>query len=246
MADGPKSTPSHHNSKYYSRHPEIPRPASAKATSETESIKPPLRQSTLLWGSLGVFASIVLAVMAAVKHDLRWLLGIAYPFAVLIIFEVVGYLPLSKRTRIASTIVASVAVAGGLGRLYSAWTPTPEQAHFPGILMEGHSKTKIHDNFNLPSMALKDDSQADVYDNIWGEDPTPWLETIREARLNRELVRSLVERKRIELQRKWSFLSEAQRKAKGQAFDSTVSAIEDSLNDPQKLNDLIRQLEVGK
>ena len=43
--------------------------------------KPPWHESALFWGCFSLAAAIVLAVIAAMQKDLRWLLLIAWPFA---------------------------------------------------------------------------------------------------------------------------------------------------------------------
>jgi hypothetical protein len=42
----------------------------------------PWYQSTLLWGCIGAFLAIVLTVVAAMMKDIRWLLFVAWPFAI--------------------------------------------------------------------------------------------------------------------------------------------------------------------
>src|SRR5271155_5827806 len=49
--------------------------------------EPPWFQSTLLWGSVSAVIAIVLAVLAAALKDLRWLLFIAWPFAIIAVRE---------------------------------------------------------------------------------------------------------------------------------------------------------------
>jgi hypothetical protein len=81
-------------------------------------------QSTLLWGSVCMFATIVLTVVAVMVHDFRWILGLAWPFAAAAIWEF-SRLYFSRRTIIiAVTSVFSMASAALLGWLYLALAPS--------------------------------------------------------------------------------------------------------------------------
>jgi hypothetical protein len=46
----------------------------------------PWYESNILWGSIGIFGAVTLTVVAAMKHDLRWLLLLAWPFGVLAVW----------------------------------------------------------------------------------------------------------------------------------------------------------------
>ena len=47
---------------------------------QPEPVSQPWYESGLLWGALGMAVAIVLVVVAAMVKDLRWLLGISWPF----------------------------------------------------------------------------------------------------------------------------------------------------------------------
>jgi hypothetical protein len=49
--------------------------------------KGPFHQSTLFWGSLSAALAIILTVIAATMKDIRWLLGFAWPFTSLAVWE---------------------------------------------------------------------------------------------------------------------------------------------------------------
>jgi hypothetical protein len=52
-----------------------------------EQAAPPWYQSTLFWGCVGAFLAIVLTVLAAMMHDVRWVLAFAWPFAAFAAWE---------------------------------------------------------------------------------------------------------------------------------------------------------------
>jgi hypothetical protein len=92
-------------------------------------------QSTLLWGAGSLGAAIVLTVVAAMKHDIRWLLWIAIPLFVVAFWELVGYLTRIRWARSVATAVAGLVITCLLVWLYislrpaevqgNAFTPTP-------------------------------------------------------------------------------------------------------------------------
>ena len=67
-------------------------------------------QSTLLWGALCMVATIILAVVAVMIHDFRWILGFAWPFAAVAVWEF---------TRIIFTRKGMVALVTGVGTIAS-------------------------------------------------------------------------------------------------------------------------------
>jgi hypothetical protein len=56
----------------------------------------------------------------------------------------------------------------------------------------------------------------------------------------------MIDLKRKELEQKWASQSATQQKANREAFSRVARAIEDNLDDPQKLRALIHQLEIAK
>jgi hypothetical protein len=80
-------------------------------------------QSTLFWGCVAMAAAIVLAVVAAMIHDIRRVLIFAWPFAVFAVWEFARYFS-NKKIVVRSTAGASVVIFGVLlGWLYSALAP---------------------------------------------------------------------------------------------------------------------------
>jgi hypothetical protein len=72
----------------------------------------PWYESNLLWGPFALSVGIILAVVAATKHDLRWLLWFAWPcFAISIWW-------LSRRTREVLVVTILGTVIAGLGLLW--------------------------------------------------------------------------------------------------------------------------------
>lgn len=71
-------------------------------------------ESTLLWGAIGVFFGIVLTVVAAMKHDLRWLLVIAWPFWGMASYAFFVKVIPSRPWRWSLIVGSSLAVGGAL------------------------------------------------------------------------------------------------------------------------------------
>jgi hypothetical protein len=103
-------------------------PLIAKKLPPTETKPSPWYHSTLLWGAVGVFGTIVFGVVAAMTKDVRWALAGALPFASMAIWEIVGPFVVSKRKRVAFTGLISEAVAIGLLVLYVRLKPENPKA----------------------------------------------------------------------------------------------------------------------
>jgi hypothetical protein len=89
-------------------------PPSQKA--EEATTPPPWYESNLLWGPLALSAGIILTVVAAMKHDLRWLLWFAWPCFCVSIWW------LARRTREIILVSILGAVLSGVGLLWlSSW-----------------------------------------------------------------------------------------------------------------------------
>jgi len=80
-------------------------------------------QSTLFWGSLSMVAAIVIAVVAAVIHDIRWILIFAWPFAVFAAWEFARNLSSKTSVVRTSTAVAGLILAALLYGLYVSLAP---------------------------------------------------------------------------------------------------------------------------
>jgi hypothetical protein len=80
-------------------------------------------QSTLFWGCIGAVMAIVLMVIAAMMHDVRWVLAFAWPFAVFAAWEFARTC-LDRKTAIwIATGIAAVVSGAFLGWLYFALAP---------------------------------------------------------------------------------------------------------------------------
>lgn len=85
-----------------------------------------LRQSTFLWGCVGAFLAIILTVIAAMSHDIRWLLGFAWPFMTFAVWEF-ARTGLSNKKMIAGiTVGGAILSIGALGWLYTSLAPSHE------------------------------------------------------------------------------------------------------------------------
>jgi hypothetical protein len=80
-------------------------------------------QSTLFWGSLCMFATIVLTVVAVMIHDFRWILGFAWPFAAVAVWEFARVVFTSRFVVLTTTGVATVISGAMLLWLYAALAP---------------------------------------------------------------------------------------------------------------------------
>ena len=81
-------------------------------------------QSTLLWGTASLAASIVLTVVAGMKGDLRWLLALVLPFACIAVWEFVSYFDKLRQKRWAIVIVSGLVFAISLYRI-NVWLKPP-------------------------------------------------------------------------------------------------------------------------
>jgi hypothetical protein len=79
-------------------------------------------ESNMLWGSLGLFATILLAVAAATVKDLRWLLWIAWPCGSLFAWALTRSFLVGLR-RWLTAFAGSLVVGFGLLWLNSALKP---------------------------------------------------------------------------------------------------------------------------
>jgi hypothetical protein len=75
------------------------------------------------WGSLSLGIGIVLTVVAAMKHDIRWLLILAGPFFLLALWALVKQLK-GYWTKIVIMAVGAIAISGGLYCL-NVWVSPP-------------------------------------------------------------------------------------------------------------------------
>jgi hypothetical protein len=106
----------------------------ALTAKELSRIKQPWYESTLLWGASATAISLVLAVVAAMRHDLRWLLFIAWPFSCAAIWAIAKNFN-STLTRRGLTVIGSILLACGLGWLYASLKPEPSVTALPDPLV---------------------------------------------------------------------------------------------------------------
>jgi hypothetical protein len=91
--------------------------------SEAQTVAPPWYQSTLLWGCIGAFLSIVLTVVAAMMKDIRWLLFLAWPFAVFAAWEFVRTWSSRTVVVLSVTCLATVVIGALLAWLHFVLPP---------------------------------------------------------------------------------------------------------------------------
>jgi hypothetical protein len=91
--------------------------------SEAQTVAPPWYQSTLLWGCIGAFLSIVLTVVAAMMKDIRWLLFLAWPFAVFAAWEFVRTWSSRTVVVLSVTCLATVVIGALLAWLHFVLAP---------------------------------------------------------------------------------------------------------------------------
>jgi hypothetical protein len=87
----------------------------------------PWYEGTMLWGAGGSAIAIVLTVIAAMKHDLRWLLIFAWPFATLAVLAICRAVLNRKALVVTLTCFLSVACALALHKL-DLWLVLPDDA----------------------------------------------------------------------------------------------------------------------
>jgi hypothetical protein len=81
-------------------------------------------QSTFLWGCVGVAGAVVLAVVAAMIHDIRWVLIFAWPFAGFAVWEFARTIYRSKVKIYGATSAGALLTGALLAWLYFALAPT--------------------------------------------------------------------------------------------------------------------------
>jgi len=81
-------------------------------------------ESNLVWGPFSMFASMVITVIGSMKHDLRWLLLLAWPFWVLPMWKISQHLRF-RNSRYLTSIGLSLIGAIGLYALAS-WLKPPD------------------------------------------------------------------------------------------------------------------------
>jgi hypothetical protein len=80
-------------------------------------------QSTLLWGCISTALAILIAVVAAMIHDIRWALFAAWPFAVFAVWEFTRHFSENKFVVQSITGGSVIFFVILLGRLYAALAP---------------------------------------------------------------------------------------------------------------------------
>jgi hypothetical protein len=83
-------------------------------------------QSTLFWGCFATVATIVLAVVAAMIHDIRWVLLFAWPFAAFAAWEFARVCSARKGLIRLATSISTLVSGVLLGWLYFALTPAEQ------------------------------------------------------------------------------------------------------------------------
>ena len=102
----------------------------------------PWHQANVFWGCASTFVGVVLAVVAAMQKDLRWLLVIAWPFGCVAVWVFLGVVP-KKRLRVVLCATASVVMGASLFVVNTLLKPKPveltpeQQADFTKILKTG-------------------------------------------------------------------------------------------------------------
>jgi hypothetical protein len=86
---------------------------------------PPWFESNRVWGGGGICLAIVFTVVAAMKKDLRWMLILAWPFAVITLWTITAAFRY-KTVRVLLTAIIAILVAFGLYRLNVWLRPIPE------------------------------------------------------------------------------------------------------------------------
>jgi len=198
----------------------------------------------VLLGAGGIVATIVLAVVAAPKTVSSAWLFVAWPLAAWCMIHVSRWLvPSARKARLMLAITLNVAVAGGTvwGYLRLVPGPEPEQSTPTARIVVKNSNASFRDNYNLPSVEA-DKSQVDISRNFWGDDPKPWLEDVKRARSNRQLVDELMEQKWKQLEAKWSSLSPQERTTQERRFLQLRQEIYADLNDSDRLAALVQRL----
>lgn len=117
--------PGHHSRGWHHRHPESI-PAKKATIMDAPSTRPQWYQSTLLWGLLSLAGAIVLTVVAAMRHDIRWLLWFAWPLASWAIWEFLSYFNIRLKARLIIVSGGVVIFAIGIYGLYGWLSPEHE------------------------------------------------------------------------------------------------------------------------
>lgn len=81
----------------------------------------------MVQGGVALFATIVLGVVVAMRHDVRWLLALAWPCAIVVIYETARICAVSRRRKLWITISGALMSMVALLWLYSDLAPTTEQ-----------------------------------------------------------------------------------------------------------------------
>ncbi len=108
-------------------------------------------ESNLVWGPLGIGCSIVLTVIAAMKHDLRFLFYVAWPcfvFGILRLSKRVPYIMLSYWITVASAMLVGV----GLWEL-SHWLEPPKQTDLSARAASTGASASPLSSVSVPSQA---------------------------------------------------------------------------------------------
>jgi hypothetical protein len=99
---------------------------------ERESNQPTTLRRVLdsapLWGSLAVVFTLVPTVIAAMMHDIRWLLWFAWPFAVFFFWEFARTCTKRRAVIAMTTSIAAIGTASFWGWLYVTLAPEPQTA----------------------------------------------------------------------------------------------------------------------
>src|SRR6266481_4429067 len=90
----------------------------------------PWYESNLLWGPVSLGAGILLAVVAAMKHDLRWLLCFAAPFFVFAAWSLLKRW-LRRWWLVAVLVSCTLLICGSLYGL-GIWLGKPDQVESGG------------------------------------------------------------------------------------------------------------------
>jgi hypothetical protein len=116
-------------------------------------------QSPIFWGCFSTTIAIVLSVVAAMIHDVRWILAVAWPFAGFAVFEFARICSKRKSIVWSSTGMGTVASAILLGWLYVELAPVES----PSIKVSPSTATIVPSTPEQPTQQLQSTLAKMIY-----------------------------------------------------------------------------------
>ena len=104
------------------REPSGDAPAVRESPDRAETSQPPFYESTLLWGALGAVISLVSVYLGFALRDIRWFLGLAWPFCVVFFVRLAKTIP-RRRLRYLAILGSALFSALGLAALAFIFPP---------------------------------------------------------------------------------------------------------------------------